>query len=191
MNPSENPTAVQSKQWIIQSFLSLMNEKPFQEITVSEISERAQVVRKTFYRNFDSKEDVLQACFDLLVSEFTSELAKLPAITIHDALCTLFTLCEKHKDFLLSLHRSKMLGFLLDQWNIALPHIHELLLDKIVDFPATTSSKQLEYLLAFNVGGTWNLLIKWIHEGMTQSPYELADIITDVVSNALSPKSKL
>lgn len=191
MNPSENPTAVQSKQWILQSFLSLMNEKTFQEITVSEISERAQVVRKTFYRNFGSKEDVLQACFDLLVSEFTSELARLPAITIRDALYTLFTLCENHKDFLLSLQRSKMLGFLLDQWNIALPRIHELLLDKIVDFPATTSSKQLEYLLAFNVGGTWNLLIKWIHEGMAQSPHDLADIITDVVSNALSPKSKL
>ena len=188
MNQSENPIAVQSKQWIIQSFLSLMEEKTFQEITVSEIAERAQLVRKTFYRNFDSKEDVLQACFDSFVLEFIEELSKLPSITIYDALYRLFTLCKKHKAFFISLRQSKMLGFLLDQWNTVLPHIHELMLDKIADFPHTSTPKQLEYLLAFNVGGTWNILMKWIREGMTQSPAELAEIISTVALIAPAPK---
>ncbi|HEX3037411.1 MAG TPA: TetR/AcrR family transcriptional regulator [Oscillospiraceae bacterium] len=188
MNPSENPIAVQSKQWIIQSFLTLMQEKTFQEITISEIAERAQLVRKTFYRNFDSKEDVLQACFDSFVLEFIEELEKLPSITMHDALYRLFTLCEQHKAFFLALRKSRMLGFFLEQWNVALPHIHELMLNKIVDFPHTSTPKQLKYLLAFNVGGTWNILMNWIQEGMTETPAQLADMISEVASSALHQK---
>lgn len=37
----------------------LLHEKPFQKITVSEICERAMVRRPTFYRHFQSKDDLL------------------------------------------------------------------------------------------------------------------------------------
>lgn len=39
--------------------IELLHEKPFQKITVSEICERAMVRRPTFYRHFQSKEDLL------------------------------------------------------------------------------------------------------------------------------------
>lgn len=81
-----------------------------------------------------------------------------------------------------------MLGFFLEQWNIALPHIHELMLNKIVDFPHTSTPKQLKYLLAFNIGGTWNILMNWIQEGMTETPAQLADMISEVALSALHQK---
>lgn len=39
--------------------MELLHEKPLQKITVSEICERAMVRRPTFYRHFQSKEDLL------------------------------------------------------------------------------------------------------------------------------------
>lgn len=51
---------------IADSLLELMEQKPFPEITVTEICEGAGIGRKTFYRNFAYKEDVLDFQLDQL-----------------------------------------------------------------------------------------------------------------------------
>ncbi len=177
MNESQNPSALQSKKWIMNSLVSLMQTKDFCDITVSEIAENAGLVRRTFYRNFDSKEDVLLAYLDTLVGEFTARVTAETDIDTTKALRKLFALCKENKTFFLGLKRSNMLLFLLGQWNKILPVIHAQALDKIKRFPQTDSPRELEYLLAFNVGGTFNMIIKWIDEGMEISPDELADIV--------------
>ena len=53
-----NPIAEQSKQWLAQSLFDLMEKQNYSEITISKISENAQLARRTFYRNFSSKEDI-------------------------------------------------------------------------------------------------------------------------------------
>jgi AcrR family transcriptional regulator len=58
MKHTENPIALQSKRWIMESLIELMNKKTFQEITISELTAHADLGRRTFYRNFTSKEDV-------------------------------------------------------------------------------------------------------------------------------------
>ena len=54
-----NITALRSKTWITESLLKLMEEKDFSKITITEIIKNADLTRQTFYRNFDSKEDIL------------------------------------------------------------------------------------------------------------------------------------
>lgn len=44
--------------------MRLVSEKPYDDITVREIVERADVGRSTFYAHFDSKEDLLFSGFD-------------------------------------------------------------------------------------------------------------------------------
>ena len=43
-----------------EAFLHLLNEKPFDQITVQEICETAMVRRTTFYQHFEDKQDFLQ-----------------------------------------------------------------------------------------------------------------------------------
>ena len=47
------------KESLTEALFILMRNKPFEEITITEISKLAGVSRISFYRNFDSKEDVL------------------------------------------------------------------------------------------------------------------------------------
>jgi len=54
-----NITALKSKAWITESLLVLMMEKDFDKITITEIINKADLTRQTFYRNFESKENVL------------------------------------------------------------------------------------------------------------------------------------
>lgn len=51
-----------------------MTEEDFNSIKITEITRRAQVDRKTFYRNFESKEDILIQYGDLLAQEFIKKL---------------------------------------------------------------------------------------------------------------------
>lgn len=181
MNQTENPIAMKSKKWIMESLIELMNYKNFQDITVNKLAEHAGLGRKTFYRNFNSKEDVLNAYLNNLINQFVIRLSSVDVITSKIALFELFTLCEKNKSFLLGLKRSKMLGYLLEEWNVALPGIHELMLERIPYFPNSDSKIALEYTLAFNAGGIWNLIVKWVNTGMQQTPEELTGIVMKLV----------
>ncbi len=44
---------------LTQAMLDLLHEKPFNNITISEICDKAMVRRPTFYRHFQNKEDLL------------------------------------------------------------------------------------------------------------------------------------
>lgn len=47
------------KTYIMEAFILLLEEKSFSEITIKEITKKAGVNRSTYYRNFDSKEDII------------------------------------------------------------------------------------------------------------------------------------
>ena len=69
MYQGTNKTACASQRQIADATLTLMEERPFSELTVSEISKRSGVSRATFYSLFQSKENVvvyllMQDCCD-------------------------------------------------------------------------------------------------------------------------------
>lgn len=47
-----------AKECIVSALLKLIYEKPLSTITISELTKKAGVSRMTFYRNYDSKEEV-------------------------------------------------------------------------------------------------------------------------------------
>lgn len=54
---------------LIESFLKLLNEKSFDEISISEICDNADVHRATFYKHFNDKTEFLNFCVYQLLSE--------------------------------------------------------------------------------------------------------------------------
>ncbi|MCI9067190.1 MAG: TetR/AcrR family transcriptional regulator [Lachnospiraceae bacterium] len=58
------------KSGITVSLLNLMHRKSFSDITVSELVREAGVARASFYRNYDSKEDVLLTLIEDVLEQF-------------------------------------------------------------------------------------------------------------------------
>ena len=54
-----NRQVERTKSWIFDALMLLMDEKPYEKITVSDIADKAGVARPTFYRNFDDKDEVV------------------------------------------------------------------------------------------------------------------------------------
>lgn len=69
--------------------LRLFAEQGFDDTTVDQIAVEAGVSRRTFFRYFDSKSDVLWGEFDLEVENLRRELAAMPAeLSVMDAVRT-------------------------------------------------------------------------------------------------------
>ena len=73
MYVGNNATAIRSQKWIVDSLLSLMEQKSYAEITVRDICKSADLSRQTFYNVFDSKDEVL--CFRLR-NEYQRQFAR-------------------------------------------------------------------------------------------------------------------
>ncbi len=74
-----NKVALRSQHMIADALWNLMKHKCFQQITVTEICKEAAIGRKTFYRNFETKEDVIDFRLDELCAEFEQEnIGKTP-----------------------------------------------------------------------------------------------------------------
>ena len=64
------------EQAFINALLSLMEEKPYNQISVSELSELAEYDRRTYYRYFKSKDDILFSHCASLLSEMAASLGE-------------------------------------------------------------------------------------------------------------------
>lgn len=53
----------------------LIDEKEFSEITISELVKKAGIARSTFYRNYESKEDIIRSSIKRTLREFDEQFA--------------------------------------------------------------------------------------------------------------------
>jgi len=67
----------ETRQRIIAAALELMQEKPFDQVTVEEIAERADVAKGTFFLYFPSKEQLLHAYMEEMIEDVYEILEQL------------------------------------------------------------------------------------------------------------------
>lgn len=57
---SENPIALRSKKKLVDALEELIHEKPYRDITITELCTRAKLSRPAFYQNFGRIDDVMR-----------------------------------------------------------------------------------------------------------------------------------
>lgn len=87
MYNGNNPTALKSQQWLTQTLLELMEEKPYVDISIMDICKKADLSRQTFYNYFESKDDLFRY---LLRSTYEKKLNSLTEIPSSDEAISAF-----------------------------------------------------------------------------------------------------
>lgn len=59
MATGKQKIAERSREWFWKAFLELLQEKDYQKITITEIAQKAQLDRRTFYRSFKGKNELI------------------------------------------------------------------------------------------------------------------------------------
>lgn len=162
---------------ILKALIQLMKEKDFGEISISEIMKKADLVRRTFYAHFKTKEDVLTMYIDQLFNESFEEL--LTGIKECNGKMGLsyFQLWNKHKPFIKLLKNHKQL--------ILLNIFHKYIVDIQKNSPTYNSRNLSEtaekYANKFYAGTLWSILTHWIETGMKETPEELEKLLDELI----------
>lgn len=165
MKNTQNPSALRSKKEFSDALLNLMQKYPYSEITVKQIVLETSLVRKTFYLNFDSKDDVLNSIIDQAIHEYTQALDSAP----DGPLQVIFEFCNRNRKLLSLLQKNNMMYLLLIRLNEIIPE-HNIDLDSSNNpFVKLIGDLDPDYLIAFNIGAIWNVIFKWVDRGMTDS----------------------
>ena len=114
MNDSNNPSAIRSRKQITGALMSLMEKYPYEEISVKQIVLETDLVRKTFYRNFKSKDDVLRSHIRTILRDYFDIVNNAKG----DVLTTVFEFADKNKKLLKLLDKNDMMYYVLQGMNV-------------------------------------------------------------------------
>lgn len=65
-----------TRAWLLETLLKLLENKKYSEITITELTEKADIARQTFYRNYDSMDDILLSRLNEIVDEYLAKVFK-------------------------------------------------------------------------------------------------------------------
>ena len=169
--------SIQSSEWIYEALKELMKSNDYSKITITDIVNKANLGRTTFYRNFKSIDDVLQMKCDEKFYEFRHyciDYYKSNDIDDNSFL----------KPFLNYWYENSEIIELLIKANKE--NIIKKCLTKEIQFFIDTSSvnkikiisSHLNYFIAMRVSNSLSILTEWINNDKNIPPDELANIIT-------------
>lgn len=143
---------------ITQALLELMEQKPFGEITVSELCDRAGVSRISFYRNYSSMPDILVQYLGHCTDAWWEEFIKKPREAwIRDFWPELLQQYRNHALLIRLLYQNDITYILKE-------HIFSCC------GPKEDQDERMAYTCAMLAGLIYGLVDEWIRRGMTDFP---------------------
>lgn len=148
---------------ITDALLKLLHSKPIEDISISELCDLAGIGRASFYRNFESKEDILREYIQQIFKEWTDESDKKENKPLSDLLYLLFAHFEKHRDFY----------GLLNERNLVF-----LLKDVIIGLcgPKPEHAKEEAYARAYAAYTLYGWIEVWFQRGMRETAEEISEM---------------
>lgn len=169
-----------------QGLLEIMRTKRYDELSISDLCDRLEVPRKSFYRYFTGKDGALQALVDHTLMEFadyTEEYRHGKVRTILLDLESFFQFWVEKKDLLDALGRSGLSGMLVNR-AVAFALSDDVL---PVRFLPDDSRNMQQHITMFGVCGLMSMVLNWHDLGYEQSAGEMARIAVRMISQPLFP----
>jgi AcrR family transcriptional regulator len=167
------------------ALVALMQEKPFDTITVQDVLDRADVSRSTFYSHFSDKDDLLMSDAD----EFFEALSM--ALSLHgDKSDRVFPVKEffahvrEARTFLNALAAS---GKIHENFELAQGHFERGIERRLGELAkgANIPARERPALACAHAGALLSLLKWWIDRGMKESAEEMDSLFHRMVWNGV------
>ena len=164
--------------------LQSMSVRNFEEISVSELCQRLQIPRKSFYRYFDSKDGALWALLDHTLQDydtFVPEPGKTASKVNREELYRFFAFWQHQKKLLDALQRSGLSGVLIERT------IRHALSRRIMHgrFLPEDSPEMQKQVTVFSICGLMSMVLTWHHSGYPQTAAEMAAVAARLLSRPL------
>lgn len=171
---------------ICNTLLKLLDELQYNDITMSDIAAAAFVGRRTCYRYFSTKDDIVRAITDDLMDKLAKGINNVIGneayqLGFYDVALCYFQLMEDNIDLLRKLKKAKLLHFIADNFEqmilaVAMKtkyrgmSVSDELMNAVLH-----SEKYYEFI--FKVAGFWRVTVQWIDEPDRRSAETMAQIV--------------
>lgn len=145
---------------ITDALLKLLRDKPIGDISIRELCDLAGIGRASFYRNFESKEDILRGYINKIFLEWSDRDGGQNKL-LNEFLYAMFAHFEKHRDFYELLNKRNLIY---------------LLKDVIMGIcgPKPEHSKVEAYARAYVAYTLYGWIEVWFQRGMQETAEEIA-----------------
>ena len=150
--------------YILEALLILIRKKEWQNISVTEICEKAGVTRMSFYRSFTGKEDVLRKWIGKVTDQFMAEYGiDFLRDSREDYLMKLFRHVTEYKERLQVIYRAGLIHFVQEEFDrVMLAHYE---------------GRYTDYQTSFISGGVYNVFLLWLKKGCIETPEQMAHMV--------------
>lgn len=166
--------------------LAIMGQRPYEELSVSDLCDYLQVPRKSFYRYFQNKEGALHALIDHTLMEyelFSRDYRSAGKRILDKELEQFFRFWIVHRPLLDVLARNGLTATLIARCidysteATAMPR----------RFLTSDNKETQDQVVMFTVCGLMTMVIQWHHKGYIQSPESMAHTAVRLLSQPLFP----
>ena len=178
----EYRSAIRSRRLIHQAFLELLKEKPFEKITVTDIVNRADVNRSTFYAHYPDVRGLVEALVEkgmddslkIIRNADLQDIFKDPAPFLRELICV----GQEYMEIYRMMGRSNFALELTEK-------IKASMLDKALtaeDIPIQIRGSEAFRIRAiFFIGGILNIYQQWMLGGLNCSADDITEQLVDMI----------
>lgn len=177
---------IKTKKSIRTAFKELIQEKEMSEISISELTKRANITRSTFYMYYQTVEDVRSEIENDIIDNITTSLSETDLLHSLANPYTLFTTLaeeiaqqDENNRYILSSSNS---GQLLDKIN---SKVTEIVMNFIRENNVVSDPARAKYIVAFVMAGTAECFKIWFNHKSSLTLEELCLRISEIVKDAL------
>ena len=168
-----------------QGLLEAMGRQPYEKITLTDLCQKLQVPRKTFYRYFPTKEDCLLALIDHTLAD-CNEVALLGWSggdnLDSQAQLRFFHYWMAHRALLDAVRENGLQSLLLERTTVIVDRMKENAP------PRSFALEQVEYFIAH---GLMTTVLRWHQFGFPNTAEEMAQVFEEFLSSARVSLSRL
>ena len=174
-----------------EALMAELSERIIEEITVSDICERAMVHRTTFYKHYEDKYALLEQGIRQMYDDLLAEEEHKPpsAYSVEHPppyFIRLFEHAGQHQQF----YRLMLCGEGIGRFQrLVKEYITEMVSAKVHELPATNQhfTVPIDMHAHFVAGSTLSLLAWWLENDMPFTPHQMAQYLLSPHSDLSSP----
>lgn len=162
------------------AFVSLLEEKRFEDVTVNELCERAMIRRTTFYKHFADKYDYFAFYMREVTASFHRQLTPEivgsgPRVYLTDMVRQMVAFLRQHEKLVQNVKMSSMFPVLLNM-------LVDQISTDVADLIRKNSREELEKtevdgIAAFYAGGLTNLMFRYVKQDLPVNETQVVQIL--------------
>ena len=182
MNNKSDLRSIRTQKYLRKALFDLVNEKSVQEITVKELTERAEVSRSTFYLYYDSIQNMIQSISDESCAAYNDNAQRIlnMGLDFKSSCIELIRHPFSNEDDLLTFVELVRSGIVT--WPMVTAVIYSIKDEFLRTFTVSTDEWALDYTFHFIASGIAETIMKWVDDPTGDRSYsDVAELIIEIL----------